>query len=58
MTEGALYGIIEDLCTLIMKVVILVEGKYYDATSTLARIDFRELTKLVDYLLAEIVFRA
>jgi hypothetical protein len=36
MTEGALYGIIEDLCTLIMKYVISVEEKYHDATDTFA----------------------
>jgi hypothetical protein len=44
LTEGALYGIIEDLCAFIMKDVILVEGKYHDATGTLARAKFRVLT--------------
>jgi hypothetical protein len=58
LTEGALYGLIEDLCTFIMKEVISVNGKYHNATSTLARPEFRVLTKLLDYLLAEIVIRA
>lgn len=37
MIEGALYDIIEDICTFIMKDGIPVEEKYYDGTSTLAR---------------------
>jgi hypothetical protein len=44
LTEGALYGIIEDLCTFIMKEVILIEGKYHDGTGTLARLEFRVVT--------------
>jgi hypothetical protein len=44
MTKGALYNIIEDLCTFIMKEVIPIEGKYHDATSTLAMREFRVLT--------------
>jgi hypothetical protein len=44
MTEGALYGIIEDISTFILKEVIPVEGKYHDDTSTLARPEFRVLT--------------
>jgi hypothetical protein len=44
MTEGALYSIIEDLCTFIMREVIPVKGKYHDATGTLARPEFRVLT--------------
>jgi hypothetical protein len=46
MTEGALYGIIEDLCTFILKEVISVEGKYHDATGTLVRLEFRVLTEI------------
>jgi hypothetical protein len=45
LTEGALYGIIEDLCTFIMKEVLSVNGKYHNATGTLARPEFRVLTK-------------
>jgi hypothetical protein len=37
MIEGALYGIIEDMCTFILKDVISVIEKYHDATGTLAR---------------------
>jgi hypothetical protein len=43
MTKGALYNIIEDLCTFIMREVIPVEGKCHDATCTLARPEFRVL---------------
>jgi hypothetical protein len=43
MAKGALYGIIEDLYTFILKEVIPVEGKYHDATNTLARSVFRVL---------------
>jgi hypothetical protein len=46
MAKGALYGIIEDLYTFILKEVIPVEGKYHDATSTLARSVFRVLTEI------------
>jgi hypothetical protein len=46
MNEGALYNIIEDLCTFILKEVIPVEGKYHDATSTLARLEFSVLTEI------------
>jgi hypothetical protein len=46
MIEGALYGIIEDLHTFILKEVIPVEGKYHDATSTLDRPEFRVLTEI------------
>jgi hypothetical protein len=46
MTEGALCGKIEDLCTIILKVVIPVEGKYHDDTSTLARPEFIVLTEI------------
>jgi hypothetical protein len=45
MTEGALYSIIEDLCTFLLKEVIPCEGKYHDATGTLARPEFRILTE-------------
>jgi hypothetical protein len=40
LTKGALYGIIEDLCTFILKEVIPAEGKYHDAFDTLARLEF------------------
>jgi hypothetical protein len=40
LTEGALYGIVEDLCTFILKEVIPAEGKYHDASSTLAMTEF------------------
>jgi hypothetical protein len=40
LTEGALYGIIEDICTFIMKEAIPVEGKYHNATDTIARPEF------------------
>ena len=46
MTEGALYGIIKDLCTFILKEVISVEGKYHDVIGTLARLEYRVLTKI------------
>jgi hypothetical protein len=39
-----LYGIIEDLCTFILKEVIPAKEKYYDASSTLVRLEFRILT--------------
>jgi hypothetical protein len=46
MTKGVLYNIIEDLCTFIMREVIPVEGKYHDATSTIATPEFRVLTDI------------
>jgi hypothetical protein len=46
MMEGALYGIIEDLCRFILKEVIPVEGKYHDADGTLDRSEFRVLTEI------------
>jgi hypothetical protein len=46
LTEGALYGIIEELCTFIMKEVISVEAKYHDAIGTLARLEFRVLKEI------------
>jgi hypothetical protein len=46
LTEDALYGIIEDLCTFIVKEVSPVKGKYHDATDTLARTEFRVLTEI------------
>jgi hypothetical protein len=45
LTEGALYGIVEGLCTFMLKDVIPAEGKYHDASSTLAMPEFRILTK-------------
>jgi hypothetical protein len=46
MTEDALYNIVEDLCTFLLKEVIPCEGKYRDATSVLARPEFRPLTEI------------
>ena len=46
LTEGELYGIVEDLCTFILKEVIPAEGKYHDASSTLAMPEFRILTEV------------
>jgi hypothetical protein len=46
LTEGALYGIVEDLCTFILKEVIPAEAKYHDASSTLAMPEFRILTEV------------
>jgi hypothetical protein len=46
LTEAALYGIVEDLCTFILKEVIPAEGKYHDAFSTLAMPEFRILTEV------------
>ena len=43
MTQNVLYYIVEDLCTDILKEVISCEGKYHDATSILARPDYRML---------------
>ena len=58
LTEGELYGIVEDLCTFILKEVIPAEGKYHDPSSILVMWEFRILIDLVDYLLNEIVTRA
>jgi hypothetical protein len=46
LTEAALHGIVEDLCTFILKEVIPAEGKYHDASSTLAIPEFRILTEV------------
>jgi hypothetical protein len=46
MTEDALYNIIEDPCTFLLREVILYEGKYHDVTSTLARLDFKVLIEI------------
>jgi hypothetical protein len=46
LTEGALYGIVEDICTFILKEVIPTEGKYHDASSTSAMPEFRILTEV------------
>jgi hypothetical protein len=46
MTEGALYNKIEDLCLFILKEVIPNEGKYHDATSTLAKPEYRVLIEI------------
>jgi len=46
MTQDALYNIVEDLCTFILKEVIPCEGKYHDATSVLGRPDYRVLTEI------------
>jgi hypothetical protein len=46
MTEGALYNIIEDLCSFILKEVIPCEEKYHDITSILVRPEFRVLTEI------------
>jgi hypothetical protein len=43
LTGGVLYGIVEDLCTFILKEIIPAEGKYHDASSTLATPEFRIL---------------
>jgi hypothetical protein len=43
MTERALYNIVEDMCSFILKEVIPCEGKYHDATSVLARPEYRML---------------
>jgi hypothetical protein len=58
LTEDALYSIVEDLCTFILKEVIPVEGKYQDPTSTLARPKFRMLIEISKLLLDKIVIRA
>jgi hypothetical protein len=45
MTQGALYNIIKDLCSFVLKEVIPCKGKYHDAANVLARLEFRVLTK-------------
>jgi hypothetical protein len=44
MTERALYNIVDDLCSFILKEVIPYERKYHDATSVLACPEYRMLT--------------
>jgi hypothetical protein len=51
LTEGALYGIVEDLCIFILKEVIPAEGKYHDASGTLALPEFRILIEFNSMLL-------
>jgi hypothetical protein len=46
MTDHALYNIVDDLCSFILKEVIPCDGKYHDATSVLARPDYRMLTDI------------
>jgi hypothetical protein len=46
MTEGALYNIYEGMCSFNLKEVIRCERKYHDATGTLARPEYRVLTKV------------
>jgi hypothetical protein len=46
MTERALYNIVEDQCSFLLKEVIPCDGKYHDATSVLARPEFRQLTEI------------
>ena len=46
MTQGALQNIVEDMCSFILKEVIPCEGKYHDATSVLAWLEFRELIEI------------
>jgi hypothetical protein len=46
LTKGALYGIVEDLCTFILKEVIPTEGKYHDASNILAMLEFRILSEV------------
>jgi hypothetical protein len=46
LNEGALCGIVEDLCTFILKEVIPAEEKYHDASSTLVMPEFRILTEV------------
>jgi len=43
MTQSALYNIVEDLRIFILKEVIPCDEKYYNATSILARPDYRML---------------
>jgi hypothetical protein len=46
MTERTLYNIVEDLRSFILKEVILCDEKYHDATSVLARPEYRMLTEV------------
>jgi hypothetical protein len=46
LTEVALYGIVEDRCTFILKEVISGEEKYHDASCTLAIPEFRILIEV------------
>ena len=46
MTKTALYNIVEDLCSFILKEVIPNEGKYHDSTSALGMPKYRELTNI------------
>jgi len=46
MTKSVLYNIVEDLCSFILKEVILCEGKYHDATSVVASLEFRVLIEI------------
>jgi hypothetical protein len=46
MAKGALYNIIEDICSFLVREVILYEGKYHDTTNILARPEFRVLTEI------------
>jgi hypothetical protein len=46
MTERALYNIVEDLCSFILKDVIPSDGKYHNATNVLARPEYRMLTDI------------
>jgi hypothetical protein len=56
MIEGALYGIIEDLCTFILKEIISIEGKYRDAIGTLVRLEFRVLTEISRLCLSQVSY--
>jgi hypothetical protein len=42
-----LYAIVEDLCTFILKEVNLVEGKFHDDRSVLAKPEYRALTNII-----------
>jgi hypothetical protein len=46
MTERALYNIVEDLCSFILKEVIPCDEKYHDATNVLTRLEYRMLTDI------------
>jgi hypothetical protein len=46
MTESALYNIIEEMCSFILKEIIPCSEKYHDATGILARPDFRILKEI------------
>jgi hypothetical protein len=53
MTECALYNVIENLCTYLLREVIPRDGKYHDAISTLARSEFRTLIEISRLNLSE-----